>query len=150
MPERADVKSPCPHCHEDRSAPRRPKRLDWLGGRELLLGAAALGLIVGLGWASEGRVCEALGDDLASSRAAAMQRYVEARCEASERCESIELVASLGCRAKVRVVERRFDEYGDEIGLFRVDEGLEFSPVLERWRLREELEVKQLLGFPDY
>ncbi len=53
---------------------------------------------------------------------AAIARYVDDRCEPGH-CESIEVVSTLGCRAKVRVVERRFDTYGDEIGLFRVDEG---------------------------
>jgi hypothetical protein len=130
---------------------KRPAALhfEWLGGRELLLGAAALGLVVGLGWASEGSVCEQLGDSLAGERAAALDGYFEDRCEAGH-CESIELVSSTGCRAKVRVVERRFDAYGDEIGLFRVDEGLEFSPVLERWRKRELLDEKQLLGLPAF
>lgn len=118
----------------------------WLG-RELLLGAAALGLVVGLGWVSEGSVCEQLGDELAPSREAALQDYFEDRCDAGQ-CESIELVSTTGCRAKVRVVERRFDDYGDEIGLFRTDVGLEFSPVLERWREREVLDEKQLLGLP--
>ena len=122
---------------------------DWLGGRELLLGAAALGLVVGLGWVSEGSVCEQLGDTLTHEREAALHDYFEDRCDAGQ-CESIELVATTGCRAKVRVVERRFDGYGDEIGLFRSDEGLEFSPVLERWRKREVLDEKQLLGLPVY
>ena len=108
-----------------------------------------MGLVAGLGWASEGRVCEQLGDELASGRQAALEDYVEARCEDGQ-CESIELVSTTGCRAKVRVIERRFDSYGDEIGLFRVDEGLEFSPLLERWRMSEELEVKQLLGLPAF
>jgi hypothetical protein len=100
-----------------------------------------------LGFASEGRVCEQLGEDLASEREAALREYIEGRCEAGH-CESIELVSSTGCRAKVRVVEHRFDDYGEEIGLFRSDEGLEFSPVLERWRKRELLDQKQLLGLP--
>lgn len=139
---------PCPHCQAGSLGPRPPKR-DWFGGRELLLGAATLGLVAGLGWASEGAFCEQLGDGLAEQREAAIARYVDDRCEPGH-CESIEVVSTLGCRAKVRVVERRFDAYGDEIGLFRVDEGLEFSPLLERWRKREELEVKQLLGLPAY
>lgn len=124
---------------------------EWLGARELLLGAAALGLVVGLGWASEGRVCEQLGDELADERDAALLEYFDARCSSDEgECESIELVSSTGCRAKVRVVERRFDDHGDEIGVFRTDEGLEFSPVLERWRKRDVLDEKQLLGLPVY
>jgi hypothetical protein len=145
MPPRRDPL--CPQCHRKQGS--RLKSLEWLGGRELLLGAAALGLVAGLGWASEGTICEQLGDGLASQRGAALERYVDARCEAGQ-CESIELVSTTGCRAKVRVIERRVDDYGDEIGVFRVDEGLEFSPVLERWRMREELDVKQVLGLPAY
>jgi hypothetical protein len=141
MSKRPALASSCPHCHG------RGWFGAWLGGRELLLGAAALGLVVGLGWASEGKVCEQLADELADEREAALRDYFERRCEPGQ-CESIELVSTTGCRAKVRVVERRFDDYGDEIGLFRSDEGLEFSPVLERWRKGEVLDEKQLLGLP--
>jgi len=123
--------------------------LEWVGARELLLGAAALGLVVGLGWASEGRVCEQLGDNLASEREAALLEYFDDRCS-SDHCQSIELVSSSGCRAKVRVIERRVDRHGDEIGVFRSDEGLEFSPVLDRWRKREIVDQKQLLGLPAF
>lgn len=102
---------------------------------------------MGLGWASEATVCEQLDDELADARLAALDHYFEQRCDQGQ-CESIELVSTSGCRAKVRVIERRFDAYGDALGTFRSDEGLEFSPVLERWRKRELLDEKQLLGLP--
>ena len=92
-------------------------------------------------------MCEQLDESLSDSREAALHDYFERRCDAGQ-CESIELVSTTGCRAKVRVVERRFDAYGEELGLFRSDEGLEFSPLLERWRKREVLDEKQLLGLP--
>ena len=142
MTKRSAALETCPHCHRATVGGRGR----WLK-RELLLGAAALGLVVGLGWVSEASVCEQLSDELAGSREAALQDYFEGRCDAGQ-CESIELVSTTGCRAKVRVVERRFDDYGDEIGLFRTDVGLEFSAVLERWREREVLDEKQLLGLP--
>jgi len=128
-----------------------PEFLRWLGSRELLVGGAALGLVVGLGWVCEARVCEAFlgGPASVAARDAALVDYAAVRCEAG-RCESLELVSHMGCRAKVRVLELRFDAYGDKIGLFRADEGLEFSPMLDRWRLRETLEVKQILGLPGY
>jgi hypothetical protein len=129
----------------------RSRFLKWLGGRELLAGGAAFGLVVGLGWVGEARVCEAFQGDPAAvaARDAALVDYAATRCEAGH-CESLELVSHTGCRAKVRVLEQRFDASGDKIGLFRADEGLEFSPMLERWRLRETLEVKQILGLPGY
>lgn len=128
-------------------APRSPR----LPGRELLAGAAALGLMIGLGWACEDRVCELLANDPAAlgEREAALDRYLEGRCEGPE-CESIEQVSQTGCRAKVRVIERRADAYGAAIGTFRVDEGLQFSPIRNRWELRETVDVKQLLGLPTY
>ncbi len=134
---------------------RRRLSLRWLsrpsqglGGlrRELGCGAAALGVVASLGWASEGEVCEHIGAELEPERAAELERYVVERCDDGA-CESAELVGTAGCRAKIRVVERRFDAYGEAIGLFRVDEGLEFSPLLDRWRRREQLETKQLLGY---
>ncbi|MFO7567764.1 MAG: hypothetical protein R6X02_34295 [Enhygromyxa sp.] len=144
MPQRSDrLESVCPHCQ--RPATPAPGRLGGLPTRELLVAAAAMGLVVGLGVMSEGPVCEQLGDALAHERDAALLEYFDERCFAGH-CESIELVSSAGCRARVRVLERRFDAYGGEIGLFRRDEGLEFSPVLDRWREREVLDDKQLLG----
>lgn len=120
------------------------------GGRELIVAAGALGLVFGLGWAGEARICAAFDSALAPERAAALDRYVESRCEPGEfehQCQSVEVIGTQGCRAKVRVVERRFDAYGEEIGLFRLDEGLAFSPTLARWSKREVLDDKQLLGF---
>jgi hypothetical protein len=120
------------------------------GGRELMVAAGALGLVFGLGFAGEAQICAAFDSTLESERAAALDRYVESRCEPGQlehQCQSVEVIGSQGCRAKIRVVERRFDAYGEEIGLFRLDEGLTFSPTLARWRKREALDDKQLLGF---
>ena len=61
---------------------------------------------MGLGWASEAKVCEQLDDELADTRLAALDHYFEQRCDQGQ-CESIELVSTSGCRAKVRVIERR-------------------------------------------
>lgn len=148
MPIRRDLR-PLRCLRDGKRDGKRGSRLGWLGGRELLAGAAAFGLVAGIGWVGEARICEQLGDGIADPREAALERYVDARCDEGQ-CESIVVVSATGCRAKVRVIERRFDDFGDEIGVFRVDEGLEFSPLLERWRMREEIEVKQVLGLPTH
>jgi hypothetical protein len=44
---------------------------------------------------------------------------------------------------------RRVDEYGEALGTFESVEGLAYSPVLGRWRIRERLDDKQLLGLPN-
>jgi hypothetical protein len=145
MPELADGSRSCLDHH--RAPPRRLRFWGRWGVRESLVGVAAFGLVIGLGVAGEVRVCEGLeqGGVAFEQRDAALASYMQARCEA-EQCESIELVAHASCRAKVRVVERRLDDYGDVIGTFRVDEGLVFRPMVDRWGLRAVLDDKQMLG----
>lgn len=128
--------------------------LGWLGARELLTAAAALGLVASLGWTVENSVCQALPQTPAAlaEQSAALDDYLETRCNDAQlsQCEAIKQIAHNGCRAKIRVLERRFDDYGEAIGSFRSDEGLEYSPTLNRWLVREILADKQVLGLPAY
>lgn len=121
------------------------------GGRELLLIGAALGLLLGVSWVDERYTCTALASEDAPAelerRDAALDAYLDARCSDTD-CARVELVSTRGCLAKIRVEGTRVDEYGDNLGLFREVEGLSYSPVLGRWRHRETLESKQLLGVP--
>jgi hypothetical protein len=119
-------------------------------GRELLLGAAALGLVIGVSWVDEQVVCANLDEhaDKVTERDAALDEFVRERCKELS-CDEIELVSRKGCLAKLRVQARRIDEYGDDLGTFVTVEGLSYSPMLGHWRVRERLDEKQLLGLPN-
>lgn len=131
-------------------APRRRLLSDFIGGRELLLGAAALGLVIGVSWVDEQYACAHLEQhpgDIAE-RDAALEAFVREHCDELG-CDEIELVSRKDCLAKLRVQARRVDEYGEQLGTFESVEGLAYSPVLGRWRIRERLDDKQLLGLPN-
>jgi hypothetical protein len=121
---------------------------EFIGVRELLLGAAAIGLMIGVTWADDQYTCAHLeqSGDIAE-RDETLDAFVRARCDELG-CEQIELVSRKDCLAKIRVQARRVDEYGEDLGTFLTDEGLTYSPVLGRWRVRERLDDKQLLGLP--
>jgi hypothetical protein len=116
----------------------------------LLLGAAALGVIVGIVWVDQQWVCAHIEQHPAdiAERDEALDEFVRDRCEELD-CEEIELVSRQDCLAKLRVQAKRVDEYGDDLGTFVTDEGLSYSPALRRWRVRERLDDKQLLGLPN-
>lgn len=128
----------------------------FVGARELLLGAAAVGLVVGVSWADESFVCERLEqhEDQVAERNVTLDAFAAERClEAGGElhgCERVEVVSRNGCLAKLRVQARRVDEYGDELGTFITIEGLSYSPLLQRWRVRETLDDTQILGLPVY
>jgi hypothetical protein len=130
--------------------PRRRLLADFIGGRELLMGAAAIGLVIGVSWVDEQWACahieEHPGD--VAERDAALDAFVAEHC-GELGCEEIELVSRKDCLAKIRVQARRVDEYGENLGTFESVEGLAYSPVLGRWRIRERLDDKQLLGLPN-
>ncbi|KIG12207.1 hypothetical protein DB30_01811 [Enhygromyxa salina] len=137
---------------------RRRRWVTWVGGfvgvRELLICAAAIGLVVGVSWADEQFECERIeqDQDQLAQRNAALDAFAAERCLAaggeSDGCEHVEVVSRNGCLAKLRVQARRVDDYGDEIGTFITIEGLTYSPLFERWRVREVLDDKQILGLP--
>ncbi|PRQ07141.1 hypothetical protein ENSA7_31560 [Enhygromyxa salina] len=132
--------------------------MSWLSGfvgvRELLIGAAAVGLVVAVSWADERYECERIEQDPAklATRNAALDEFAVERCEAAggelDGCEHVEVVSRNGCLAKLRVQARRVDDYGDEQGTFITVEGLSYSPLLQRWRVREVLDDTQILGLP--
>jgi hypothetical protein len=115
-----------------------------------LLGAAAIGLVIGVSWVDEQYACAHLeqhsGDIV--ERDAALDTFVRDHCDELD-CEQIELVSRKDCLAKIRVQAVRIDEYGENLGTFETIEGLAYSPVLGRWRVRERLDDKQLLGLPN-
>jgi hypothetical protein len=118
--------------------------------RILLLGAAAVGLVIGIAWVDQQWVCshiEGHPTDLAE-RDEALEQFVRERCDELD-CEEIELVSRKDCLAKLRVQAKRIDAYGEDLGTFRTVEGLSYSPALGRWRVREVLDDKQLLGLPN-
>lgn len=118
--------------------------------RILLLGVAAVGLVIGVSWVDQQWVCshiEQHPSDLAE-RDEALDEFVRGRCDELG-CEEIELVSRQDCLAKLRVQAKRVDEYGDDLGTFVTVEGLSYSPALGRWRVRERLDEKQLLGLPN-
>jgi hypothetical protein len=121
-----------------------------VGGRELLLGAAAIGLMIGVSWVDEQYACAHIerhpGDVV--ERDAALDAFVREHCDELE-CERIEVVSRKDCLAKIRVQAVRVDEYGENLGTFLTVEGLAYSPVFGRWRVREQLDDKQLLGLPN-
>lgn len=115
----------------------------------MLLGAAAIGLTIGVSWVDEQWACahiEAHPEDVVE-RDAALDAFVREHCDELG-CEAIELISSKDCLAKIRVQARRVDAYGEDLGTFLTVEGLAYSPVLGRWRIRERLDDKQLLGLP--
>lgn len=116
----------------------------------ILLAAAALGLVIGIAWVDQRWVCahiEQHGADVAE-RDAALAEFLRDRCDELG-CEHIELLSQSGCLAKLRVQAKRVDEYGEDLGTFLTVEGLSYSPALGRWRVRERLDDKQLLGLPN-
>jgi hypothetical protein len=126
----------------------------FVGARELLLGAAGIGLVIGVGWADDRFECERLDQDAAKlqTRNETLDAFAAARCREVGLelvdCEHVEVVSRDGCLAKLRIQAPRIDEYGDEIGTFITIEGLSYSPLLERWRVREALDDTQILGLP--
>ncbi|PRQ05783.1 hypothetical protein ENSA5_01030 [Enhygromyxa salina] len=150
MPDRPVPEPHCPRCRGlTPLGPRRSRLAELLGVRELMLGAAALGLMLGVTWVDERYTCEQLEDHAGelASRDAALDEFVDARC-GELGCEQIEVVSGKGCLAKIRVRAPRVDDYGDEIGTFVTTEGLAYSPLFGRWRVRETLDDKQILGMP--
>jgi hypothetical protein len=126
-----------------------PPWRELLGARELMLGAAAIGLVIGISWADEQWVCAHIDEhehEVALLRES-LDGFVEERCAALG-CEELELVSQRGCLAKIRTRAVRVDKYGDEIGTFVSVEGLRYSPMLGRWRVDELLDDKQVLGLP--
>jgi hypothetical protein len=120
-----------------------------MGGGELLLGAAAIGLVIGVSWVDEQYACahiEQHSGDIVE-RDAALDTFVQEHCDELD-CERIEVVSTKDCLAKIRVQAVRVDEYGENLGTFVTVEGLAYSPVFGRWRVRERLDDKQLLGLP--
>lgn len=117
--------------------------------REWLLAAAAVGLVVGLSWADDAYTCSIFEVDAAAAaredRDHALEQFADARCAELD-CETVELVAPRGCAAKLRIQAKRHDRYGERIGTFITTEGLRYSPLLERWRVSEVLDDKQILG----
>lgn len=126
-----------------------PRRRIDLGILELVLAGATVAGVCALVWADSDVGCDALESDADAleDRDEALSGFLDQRC-AEGRCDQIEVVSTRACLAKVRYRERRVDEYGDTLGTFVVVEGLVFSPLLERWRHRETLEDKQVLGLP--
>jgi hypothetical protein len=114
-----------------------------MGGGELLLGAAAIGLVIGVSWVDEQYACAHIVE-----RDAALDTFVQEHCDELD-CERIEVVSTKDCLAKIRVQAVRVDEYGENLGTFVTVEGLAYSPVFGRWRVRERLDDKQLLGLPN-
>ena len=129
-------------------APRRPRLPH---AREWLLAAAGLGLVVGLCWGADRYTCAGLGTDTGEIeiRDTALTNFSAARCDTLE-CERAEVVAHGDCVAKLELQAIRHDRYGQEIGTFVTTEGLSYSPLLRRWRVRETLSDKQLLGLPTF
>jgi hypothetical protein len=126
--------------------PRRRALLD------LVLAAGVLGLVAGLIWVDRELGCEAIADDPGAleRRDASLASYLEDRCEQSGGCEQVEVVSTRACKAKVRVRAVRVDEYGEVLGTFETVDGLGYEPLLDRWRVLETLEDRQVLGLPVY
>lgn len=130
----------------------RGGRWSWLrlpGKRELLLAAAALGLVLGVSWVDDQYACAHIDDHGGEleRRDQALDSFLAAHCDELA-CEQLELVAVNGCLAKIRTRARRVDAYGDTLGTFVTVEGLAYSPLLGRWRVRELIDDKQVLGLP--
>ena len=133
-------------------APLRPRERrfrDLIGARELLLGALAVGMMVGVSWVDDRYTCERLDEREAeaSMRDTNLAAFAQARCEQLG-CTSMEVISTKGCLGKVRYTADRVDDYGEALGTFVTVEGLAYSPMLERWRVHEILDDKQLLGLP--
>lgn len=128
-----------------------PARSRFGSAREWLVAAGALGLVLGLSWASDRYTCTGFDDDASAAeiarRDAALERFTAERC-ASLDCEAVDVVAPRGCAAKLQVQAERHDRYGEAVGTFVTTEGLRYSPLLRRWRVSERLDDKQLLGLP--
>ena len=131
--------------------PRKRRLRDLIGGRELLLGALAVGMVLGVSWIDDRYTCEHIDEHEAAAiaRDANLSEFSEARCDELG-CAKLELVSTQGCLAKIRFEAERSDEYGEVLGTFVTVEGLSYSPLLERWRVREILDDKQVLGLPVY
>lgn len=127
---------------------------NFVGVRELLLGGAAIGLVLGVCWADDRYVCERIEQDLDAlvERDASLETFVAERCQElageADGCDHIEVVSRDRCRSKLRVQARRVDTYGEELGTFITLEGLSYSPLLKRWRVRETIDETQILGLP--
>ena len=128
--------------------PKRRLR-DFIGGRELLLGALAIGMMLGVSWVDDRYTCERLDEREAeaSIRDTNLAAFAQARCAELD-CTSMEVVSTKGCLGKLRFTADRVDDYGEALGTFVTVEGLAYSPTLERRRVREVLDDKQILGLP--
>ena len=118
-------------------------------GREGWVALGALGLVLGLSWASEHHTCAQLTDDPGEIevRDVALASFAQERCDTLA-CEHVEIRGQGDCVAKIELRAERADHYGEVVGTYVTTEGLRYSPALRRWRTRHILADRQILGLP--